>query len=156
MIGRPSIYSDELAETICDRLREGESMRRLCKDDGMPDRRTVERWMAADPEFAAKCARAREDQADLMDDRILDLADKTERSEIDPVAARVVISTLQWRAEKLKPKVYGTKIAHGGDADAPPIRIVQETVTRGVRPAADSGLPGQGAGCAGSGDDTER
>lgn len=120
-MGRPSIYSEELVDAICDRLREGESMRQICRDESMPDRRTVERWMAADAAFAAKCARAREDQGDLMDDRILSVADRTERGELDPQAAKVVISALQWRAEKLKPKVYGNRVTqeHTGPNGTP-------------------------------------
>lgn len=122
-MSRPSIYSEDLADAICERLREGESMRQICRDPEMPGRRTVEEWMAKDQGFRAKCARAREDQADLMDDRILEVAGKTERDEIDPQAARVVISALQWRASKLKPKVYGdsTLLKHG-DQDGKPLQ----------------------------------
>jgi hypothetical protein len=58
--GRPSLYSPEIAEEICERLASGESMRRICQDEHMPGRRTVEGWMDADPDFRAKCARARE------------------------------------------------------------------------------------------------
>ncbi len=43
----------------------------------------------------------------------------------------------------------------GGDEGDSPIKLLAEIVTRGVKPA-DSGLPGQGAGCADSGDDTSR
>jgi hypothetical protein len=117
MSGRPSLYSEELAQSICDRLIEGESLRGICSSIGMPHRVTVIRWMALNADFATKCARARDEQADLMDDRILDIADKTERGEIDPAAARVVISALQWRASKLKPKKYGDKIELSGKVE---------------------------------------
>ena len=85
-------------------------MRKICTDDGMPDRGTVVRWMLSDAAFAAKCARAREEQTDLMDDRVLDTVDKVERGELEPDAARVIISGVCWRAEKLKPKKYGSKV----------------------------------------------
>lgn len=115
-MGRPSIYSDELAQTICDQLVEGKSLRQICDAEGMPDRVTVIRWMGKDPDFATKCARARDEQADLMDDRILDVANKCEAGLIEPHAAKVVISALQWRAMKLKPKKYGesSSIEHSG------------------------------------------
>jgi hypothetical protein len=123
--GKPSTFCDELAEVICERLRNGESMRQICADPVMPGRSTVDGWQAKDPSFQAKCARAREDQADLMDDRIMSVADKTENSQIDPQAAKVVISALQWRASKLKPKVYGDKIDHSLSApDGGPVQSV--------------------------------
>jgi len=68
-MSRPSTYTDVLADLICDRIADGESLRAICNDDAMPDRRTVLRWLA-DPEhttFATKHAHAREMQGDLMD-----------------------------------------------------------------------------------------
>ncbi|HHA1412828.1 MULTISPECIES: hypothetical protein [Enterobacter cloacae complex] len=45
-IGRPSDYSEELAESIRLRLAEGESLRSVCRDDGMPCKQTVLRWIS--------------------------------------------------------------------------------------------------------------
>lgn len=122
MTGRPSSYSDEMAETICDRLIEGLSLRKICEADDMPDRNTVMRWMDANPQFAARCARARELQADYMDDLILDTANAS-TPETAP-ADRVKISAYQWRAAKLQPKRYGDKMALvGGGKGDPPVRL---------------------------------
>lgn len=113
--GRPSSYSDELAATICERLMDGESLRRICLDETMPNRSTVIRWMEASPDFATKCARARELQADLMDDMILDEAEACTPENAQ--AARVRIAAYQWRAAKLAPKKYGDKLDlnHSGE-----------------------------------------
>lgn len=102
------MYSQEVAEAIIDRLSR-ESLLRICKDADMPNRRTVERWMDADAEFAAKCARARESHADHIFDGMEEIEDGVLSGEIKPDAAKVVISSRQWRAEKLKPRVYGVK-----------------------------------------------
>jgi hypothetical protein len=76
--------------------------------EGMPSRSTVLRWMAAEQSFATRCAHARDMQADLMDDKILDVADA---STADTAAAdRVKIAAYQWRASKLQPKKYGDKV----------------------------------------------
>jgi len=99
--------TDELADAICERLMDGESLRQICAGPEMPDRSTILRWMADDEAFAAKCARARELQADLMDDKILEVADACTPE--SAAADRVKISAYQWRASKLKPKVYGDK-----------------------------------------------
>lgn len=108
--GRPSSYSDNLSQTICDRLAAGESLRKICESPEMPDRSTVMSWQATNQEFSARCARAREWQADLMDDLILDTAN--ECTSETAAAARVKISAYQWRAAKLAPKRYGERVAH--------------------------------------------
>ena len=104
------IWTDELVEAICNQLIEGKSMRQICAQEGFPDRITVIRHMRNSDEFATKCARARDEQADLMDDRILEVAQKVEDGALEPKAGSVVISALQWRASKLKPKKYGDKL----------------------------------------------
>lgn len=88
----------------------GESMVQICAGEDMPNRRTVLRWMSKDDDFATRCARARELQADLMDDRILELADQC-TPETAP-ADRVKLAAYQWRASKLAPKKYGDRVAH--------------------------------------------
>lgn len=106
--GRPSDYTEELADEICNLLIEGQSMVKICEREGMPSRATVLRWMAKDADFATKCARARELQADLMDDKILDTADASTSE--TAAADRVKISAYQWRASKLAPKKYGDRL----------------------------------------------
>lgn len=122
MAGRPSKYSEALAEKILNGLMEGNSLRKLCEREDMPHRSTVVRWMAADEAFAAKCAHARELQADLMDDMIIDTAEACTPE--NAAAARVKISAYQWRASKLAPKRYGDKLAIGGDEGLGPLTVV--------------------------------
>src|SRR5688572_25127505 len=74
-IGRPSSYTPALADLICERLANGESLRAICNDAGMPDKATVFRWLAAHEEFRDQYARARETQADSLFDDILTIAD---------------------------------------------------------------------------------
>jgi hypothetical protein len=47
--GRTSGYDVEIAETICERLVNGESLRAICADPSMPARATVFRWLARNP-----------------------------------------------------------------------------------------------------------
>lgn len=108
--GRPSAYSDELADTICERMANGESLRNICRDDGFPDRNTVLRWLAKQEhaEFAAKYARAREAQADYLAEDMQDVADGAKPEDVQ--VARLRVLTMQWRASKLAPKRYGDKL----------------------------------------------
>lgn len=120
--GPPSSFSLEIADQICEHLIEGLSLRKIALLPGMPSRATVLRWLEESPEFEAKYARARESQADLMDDLILDTAAEA-TAETSP-ADRVKIMAYQWRAERLKPKKYGNKLAHvGGGKEDPPIKL---------------------------------
>lgn len=140
--GRPSLYSEELAERIFQGLESGLSLVKICQQDDMPDRGTVTRWMRKDESFAAKCACAREEQADLMDDRILDTVNKVEDGILEPDVGKVVMSGLQWRAAKLKPKKYGDKqnvaVTHTGavgvlTADLPSLcKLITEASSNGA------------------------
>jgi hypothetical protein len=123
-MGRPSDYSEELADRICDLMMDGKSMRKVAAMETMPDRSTMLRWLVAHPDFAAKCARAREIQADLMDDRVLETAELCDESNCH--SSKVKISAYQWRASKLAPKKYGDKqsLEHSGpdgQSLAPPV-----------------------------------
>ena len=117
--GRQTIFTEELADRICERLLNGDSLRQICADESMPNRSTVYRWMDENEAFAAKCARAREAQGDYMDDLIYDEARECTNDNFQ--AARVRISAYQWRASKLKPKKYGDRITqeHTGPGGAP-------------------------------------
>ena len=112
-MGRPSTYTPELGDLICERLAAGETLVSICDSDpAMPGRTTVYAWMDTHKDFGTRCARAREAQAEFMDHRILGVAGRVESGELAPDAARVVLSALQWRAAKLAPKTYGERIEH--------------------------------------------
>ena len=49
--GRPTDYTPELATLICERMVEGETLRKICADDEMPNRSTVFRWLVKHQEF---------------------------------------------------------------------------------------------------------
>ena len=74
-LGRPSTYSSTLTETICQRIAEGESLRAICREEAMPDKATVLRWLDVHGEFRDQYARARDLQADHFAEEILEIAD---------------------------------------------------------------------------------
>ena len=53
--------SDDVRETIIAELEKGRSLLSICKDEGMPSARTVQRWQKDDTEFDVAVTRARED-----------------------------------------------------------------------------------------------
>jgi hypothetical protein len=114
-MSKPSLYSTILADLICEQIADGMSLRQLCVTADMPNRRTVFRWLNEHPDFATRYGRAREAQGDLMDERILEEAEKTTAENAH--AQRVKIDAYKWRAAKLAPKRYGDRIdvTSGGD-----------------------------------------
>lgn len=132
-MGRPTIYTDELAAEICRRIVEGESLTRICKDEGMPNVSSVYLWLFKNKDFSNQYARAREDQADTYSDQIVDIGEEipmmvitdedgkvTKR--IDPAGVnrnRLRVDARKWVAAKLKPKKYGDRQILAGDKEAP-------------------------------------
>ena len=120
--------SPEVMDEIVHRISEGESLRSVCRDKRMPSIWTVMDWQRDDADFANRCARARELQAEVMDEKILSVADRVETGEMDPNSARVVLSAYQWRAAKLAPKKYGEKIETTHQVGESITKIVREIV----------------------------
>lgn len=113
--------------TICERIADGESLRQICSDDGMPGTSTVFVWLSQDPQFVEQYARAREAQADAMFDDILSIADDGRNDWMEKRNAdgqvigwqengeairrsQLRIDARKWMAGKLKPKKYGEKL----------------------------------------------
>lgn len=129
-MGRPSTFTQEIADVICDRIADGESLRAVCNtDDGMPSKGTVLRWLAESETFQVQYARAREEQADKYADEIIEIADEDGTTEKENVGVvydstavarnRLRVDARKWVASKLKPKKYGDKLALGGDEENP-------------------------------------
>lgn len=124
--GRPSKFSQEVADKICARMATGESLRSICRSPEFPPESTVRTWAADDVHgFFAQYARARDVGLDAMADELLDIADTTtigkrvtekgdgtvETVTVDTVdRARLRVDTRKWYLSKLAPKRYGEKV----------------------------------------------
>jgi hypothetical protein len=101
--GRSQGYGAKIAETICDRLGEGESLRAICTDPAMPAKATVCRWLARNPEFRRQYALARQFQAERFADEMLNILDDC--SDIRHACLR--IGALKLVAARMTPRKYG-------------------------------------------------
>ena len=106
--GRPSKYSNKIADEILDRLTNGESLVKICKLKSMPNPSTVYRWIEQKESFRNKYARAREEQADTLADEIIKLSDDATAKNYN--AKRLQVDARKWVASKLKPKKYGDRL----------------------------------------------
>lgn len=105
--GRPRIFSEELAQTICERIANGESLRQICQDKSLPCRETVYSWIRTNSEFLDQYAQAKEWQRDLLLDEIIELADKATPTAINVKVAKLRIDVRKWLIGRLEPKKYG-------------------------------------------------
>ena len=101
--------SPEIIERLLDGIADGKTLRALCREEGMPNWRTVYDWIEADAELAAQVARARDLGFDAIAEDIFDIADGTR-----PIGDHVQLSKMRidTRLKLLacwNPKKYGTK-----------------------------------------------
>lgn len=132
-MGRPAKLSEELGQRICARIMNGESVRAICADDGMPSRSTFFNWLADEDNewFRRAYMLAKDAQADVLADEILDIADDASNDWMrrnggneeewqlnhDQIQrSRLQIDARKWMAAKLKPKKYSDRLAmeHSG------------------------------------------
>lgn len=122
-----SSYTEEMADVICDRIANGESLKAICEKEDMPSKSTVFKWLSENTAFSDKYARAREAQADALFDDILSIADDgrndwMERKDAEEEnvgwrengealrRSQLRIDARKWMAGKLRPKKYGEKL----------------------------------------------
>ena len=72
--GRPSGYTEEIGDQICERLLH-ESLKEICRDEHMPCFTMVFRWIETNLVFRDQYRRARNAQLEVMADEMITLAD---------------------------------------------------------------------------------
>jgi len=120
----PVRYSQALADIICERLSNGESLNSICSVPSMPNETMVRRWAMDDyMGFSLNYARARELGYSRLADELIKIADtpviatKTtskatgmEITEGDAIErSRLMVDTRKWMLSKMLPKIYGDK-----------------------------------------------
>lgn len=120
--GRPTKYNDKVAELICMGISDGMSLRRVCQDEGMPDKATVFRWLIAHDSFRDQYARAKQQGAEAWAEEIMDIADDGSNDWMESThpknpgydyngeavqRSKLRVDTRKWLMSKLQPKKYG-------------------------------------------------
>lgn len=128
-MGRPEKFTVALGDKICERLSNGESLLKICRDEKMPHRATVHRWLLATddegnkkyPNFCNKYDIAIALRADHMFDEIEEIADEAEnvvrkgaekKSGAFAQTQRLRVDTRKWYLSKIMPKKYSDKNVH--------------------------------------------
>src|ERR1051326_1917555 len=110
-------YTRAISDIICTRMSEGESLRAICRDPGMPSEGTVRGWAVRDVDgFDQRYRAARQMLLEYWADQIVDIADDEES---DPRSRQIRTGVRQWLMSKLAPRRYGDKVQIGGDPESP-------------------------------------
>lgn len=125
-LGRPTIFTQELADLICLRVATSTfGLKKLCDmHDDLPNHGTVYEWRYKYDTFSDQYTKAKMAQAELLAEEILDIADDATNDWMETIPdderpigwklngehvnrSRLRIDTRKWHASKLAPKIYG-------------------------------------------------
>lgn len=125
--GRPSKYTNKLADKICKMIAQGQSVRSICSKKDMISMQTFFRWLRENDKFREQYACACEERSYMHAEEIIEIADDAtndymeQHDESDELTgyklngeniqrSRLRIDTRKWLMSKLNPKVYGDKL----------------------------------------------
>lgn len=123
MIGRPTDFNEEIAQKICDLILEGNSIRSICSFVNMPHVATVMRWLKDHNDFAKSYTLAKQQYAEFIFDKIVEIADQCPMDKDSIAKARLMIDARKYAVSKLAPKKYGSKIENIEVMESPNIQI---------------------------------
>ena len=127
--GRPTAYSEEIAQRIIMRMADGESLRSICASDDMPARSTVMLWAATDREgFSDRYAKACEARAHYWADELLDIADDSQNDYMEREGvptlngealqrSRLRVDTRKWLLSKMLPRYADRQVIDNTSSD---------------------------------------
>lgn len=117
-----TIRTDAMVQAILSRLREGEPLAQICRDEGMCNAETWRNWCHADADLAFAYARAREDGEDAIAAEAMKILDEeverfaTEHGDrMDPAHVQDKRLRVEGRLKllaKWNPKRWGEKVEH--------------------------------------------
>jgi len=120
-MGRPSKFTQELADKICETIStSSKGLRAVCVENEI-DTSTLLKWLSENEAFSIQYTRAKELQADYLVEEMLSIADETSNDTIVTEfgekenkewvnRSRLKCDTRKWIASKLAPKKYSDKI----------------------------------------------
>jgi len=116
-IGRPTKYTPELGEEICDAIASSELglVHLVDSHPHWPHRATIFIWMRKHPEFRDMYTRAKEDQVEVSVEHMQEIMNEPHKYEdletgfikLDHNMLRLKMDAIKWQASKLKPRKFG-------------------------------------------------
>lgn len=142
-MGRPEVWTEELADQICGALSLGQSLNKALEADGMPDHATVFRWLRTKEGFLMQYQLAKEAGTEAMAEYMLDIADDARNDYMEDEymkgrtpgyqlngeniqRSKLRFEARKWLMSKYKPKKYGDKLdmtTNGKDLPTPIVKL---------------------------------
>ncbi len=125
-LGRPSDYTQEMANEICQDISSGKSLRAICRDENRPSIATIFKWMRDYPDFLKQYEVATSERADYQLEELNDIGEEAvnyaKTSDDKNVSAvitayKLKADNMRWTMSKIKPKKYGEKVDVTSDGE---------------------------------------
>ena len=91
----PSTFNQTLAENLCDRVAEGETLATICAEDAMPSLDDLKHWLRENSEFAGSLDQAILFRREHFLDKMIEIELMLLRGTIDVVEAEKKIERLK-------------------------------------------------------------
>jgi hypothetical protein len=136
------IFTEALFTTIIDRVANGETLLRICEEDGMPNRTNFYDWLKKDGAQARydaaviqRTTRAVEELTEIADDGRNDFYQGKDGMVLNAEhvsRSKLRVETRKWLASKILPNTYGDKTTIVGANNTPliPANSDAETARR--------------------------
>lgn len=124
-MGRPTRYNEDVCSEICFRLSNGESTRKITRDDHMPAMATLFKWLNENNNFMERYTQAKKEMVECMASELTEIADdstndfyekKLKNGEVAVAVdnelvnrSKLRVDTRKWVCERLMPNKYGLK-----------------------------------------------
>ena len=133
-MARLTEYDYVLCVEICDKLADGDNIKRILNSDtNYPNWTTFRRWKQLNSELSTLYINSQQDKAIALENELDDLRDMLLSKEIDASTYNTLAQTIKWKMAKFYPKVFGDKIQqeHSGE-----VKTTIISLGNGVNPEA--------------------
>lgn len=117
-------FSNELADLICQSIREGKTVKAACTELKL-DTSVLYAWLSVFPEFKGRYLEARKQRADFHMDRALDLSESAIGAHKNDIPGlKLAVETHKWAAEKSDPMRFAKPKEESDNVGAITINLV--------------------------------
>lgn len=104
-MSRPSTYTEAVGAAICKRIADGETLREICREDGMPAWRTVYDWRRLFPDFATQLAAARDTGFDAIAEDTIAMVDEAPERTATQHGDKVDAGYVAWQKNRVEQRL---------------------------------------------------
>tara|TARA_R110000851_G_scaffold200505_1_gene351755 strand:- start:1246 stop:1710 length:465 start_codon:yes stop_codon:yes gene_type:complete len=131
--GQPTKYNEKIAEKVCGLIMSGLSVHKICAQEDMPPRSTLNGWLIKNAEFSYQYAQALQFRTHLKAEERHELIESafTDIQSLPPnvpgnvwiTLVKEQIRAIEWDAERLAAKRYKVKDDDTQNSAAQPLTI---------------------------------